>query len=100
MDHPPSGHDDVANSVAGALVMAFAKQGRRPADERSAYNVPMRDPLADFHEPANGSQSGRSVALANLLLDTPQCFAAVLGRIKRISILELSFLPSRNPLLF
>ena len=30
VDHPPRSHDDVANAVAGALVLAGAKSSRRP----------------------------------------------------------------------
>lgn len=32
IDHGPSGHDDVANAVAGALVLAASKRERRPLD--------------------------------------------------------------------
>jgi hypothetical protein len=31
IDHAPSGHDDIANCVAGALVLAYAGRERRGA---------------------------------------------------------------------
>jgi hypothetical protein len=38
IDHPPGGHDDVANAVAGALVMTFKHPGVR------GFNRPINYP--------------------------------------------------------
>ena len=44
IDHPKGGHDDVANAVAGALVMAFKNPGVKN------FNRPIKYPqFEDFH---------------------------------------------------
>jgi hypothetical protein len=49
VDHPPGGHDDVANVGAAVLVLASAKRARMPGDRDGSYIADIRSPLAEEH---------------------------------------------------
>ena len=50
IDHPPGGHDDVANAVAGACLAAIEHAGAVPAHRLQSHAIDGYDPLATPEE--------------------------------------------------
>jgi hypothetical protein len=61
IDHPPGGHDDVANVVAGVLVRVSLGMSGTARDDMWRTSAPLRDPLA------GARSTSRSVPMLNPL---------------------------------